>query len=73
MVRLIPTVIGGKRVWAEDAPQACPRGHRQLRPGRGPCPTCGDMVRVWECSAVDADVRCREALVDDEHVHRGGA
>lgn len=72
MVRLIRTIVGGRQVWAEVAPTACTHGHTQLRPGRGPCPTCGEMLRVWACAAVEAGVRCGDVLVDDEHVHPGG-
>jgi hypothetical protein len=69
MVRLIPKVINGKRVWAEDAPELCGDGHDQLIPGWGPCPACGQMLRRWTCRAVEAGRRCDEVLVDPEHVH----
>jgi predicted RNA-binding Zn-ribbon protein involved in translation (DUF1610 family) len=70
MVRLIPKVIDGKRVWAEDAPEVCGRGHDQLVPTWDQCPACGEMVRLWNCRATEQGERCAEVLVDPEHVHR---
>jgi predicted RNA-binding Zn-ribbon protein involved in translation (DUF1610 family) len=67
MVRLIPKVINGKRVYAEVAPEVCVHGHAELLPGWDQCPTCGEMVRLWRCRAVEDGQRCTE--VDDEHVH----
>lgn len=72
MVRLVLKVIKGVPTWAEDAPMVCPNRHEGgLAPGWGPCPDCGEMVRLWTCRAVEGGGACGEVLVDDAHVHHG--
>lgn len=66
MVRLIPVERRGKVTWVEDAPTECAQGHRELVPTWGPCPDCGEMLRLWVCRAGGCTAPDQ---VDDEHAH----
>ncbi|GAB1642519.1 hypothetical protein [Krasilnikovia sp. MM14-A1259] len=66
MVRLIPVERGGKIVWAEDAPDTCPDGHKRLVPTTAGCPECGEPIRQWPCREPGCTAPVQ---YDDEHVH----
>lgn len=62
MVRYRWETIGGKPVYAEIPPDACPHGHTRLGAAWGQCPGCGEMGRQWRCQECDA------IMFDYDHV-----
>lgn len=55
---------GGKPVYAEVRPDACPHGHTRLGASWGQCDRCGALGRKWRC----LEEGCDGVVFDYDHV-----